>query len=507
MLTLAVLFAFTDPPKITISKETTYITGPLRDDGMVDYAQAFIASQGTVKPEENAAVALLQAIGPVDKWGGRAKRLYERLGCPPPSKDGNYVKDDLEVIGEDETPPEPKPQNLITFEAYSRLRIHPWIEADNPLVARLLERNQRPLDLFIEATKRRVYWEPYIPPTSSSPGDFLPIPQISPECRPALRLLQARIMLHIGRGEVDQGLAEIDALHRLSELLNNGARTDLEANLATLFRPVIFKTERVAVFSGKLTLETLRRRIKKLAELPEFGTLSPSVHDAERFTVLAFLTHAFQLAGDAQTPSAKQPFDQIGQWVNDWPITGKQSYSSATADECLNTVNRWFARYFEASGRGTTRERKSAVLELKSKLKVKAEEARRRFKETPNKARPPNIDDLEFGRMVAEICLASFISERSFDAPMSAETARRLTVLAYACTIFKMENGEYPGRLDAVVLGIPAAMLIDPFTDKPFVDRVVNGKRQIVGASSDGVVIPPGEKQPPGGYDIILELP
>jgi len=506
MLALILTFALANPPKITISKETTYITGPLRADGFVDYTQAFIASQGTVNPEENAAVALLQAIGPVDDRKGRAKKLYEALRCPPPAKDGIYVKEDLKFLDDDESPPDPKPPNLITFDAYRRLKIHPWTEVDSPLVARLLERNQGPLDLFIEAAKRRVYWEPYIP-ASSSPGDFLPTSLITTECRPAVRLLQARIMLHVGRGEIDQGLAEIDALHRLTELMNAGARVNFEVDLATAFRPVICQTERGAAFSGKLPLETLRRRIKKLIELPELGVYSHAVFNADRFTVLAFLTNAFRLAGDPKTPPEKQPFDEIGMWVDDWPITGKESYSTATADECLRTVNRWFNRYIETSGRGTTRERKSAVLDLKSQLKERANEVRRRYKKAPNKGRPPNIDDLEFGRMIGEFCLATFISPLSFDTPMSAETARRLTVLAYACTIFKMEHGKYPARLDANELGVPAAMLIDPCTDNPFVDRVVNGKRQIVGASSDGVVIPPGVKQPPGGYDYILELP
>ena len=52
-------------PKVTVSKATTYFTGPLRADGSVDYVAAFNrrCSEG-VTPENNAAVALWRASGP-----------------------------------------------------------------------------------------------------------------------------------------------------------------------------------------------------------------------------------------------------------------------------------------------------------------------------------------------------------------------------------------------------------------------------------------------------------
>jgi hypothetical protein len=57
-------------PKITISRETTYFTGPLRPDGYVDYLAATneYCSKG-VTPENNAAGPLIQAFGPgeIDK--------------------------------------------------------------------------------------------------------------------------------------------------------------------------------------------------------------------------------------------------------------------------------------------------------------------------------------------------------------------------------------------------------------------------------------------------------
>src|SRR4029078_1861738 len=52
-------------PKITISKETTYITEPLRPDGYPDYVAALNQRMSLgVTPENNAAVLLQKAFGP-----------------------------------------------------------------------------------------------------------------------------------------------------------------------------------------------------------------------------------------------------------------------------------------------------------------------------------------------------------------------------------------------------------------------------------------------------------
>jgi hypothetical protein len=47
---IALVLAFADPPKITISKETTYITGPLRMDGVVDYVGSLNEPLKQIKP-------------------------------------------------------------------------------------------------------------------------------------------------------------------------------------------------------------------------------------------------------------------------------------------------------------------------------------------------------------------------------------------------------------------------------------------------------------------------
>ena len=79
-------------PKITISKETTYIIRPLREDGSVDYVAAINerCSKG-VTPENNAAIPFWRAVGPKEIKKGIRKRYFELLGIPELPEKGEYL--------------------------------------------------------------------------------------------------------------------------------------------------------------------------------------------------------------------------------------------------------------------------------------------------------------------------------------------------------------------------------------------------------------------------------
>jgi hypothetical protein len=101
---LAVLAA--DPPeaappivKVTISKESTYITKPLRPDGYPDYVAALneICSRG-VTPKNNAAVLLQKAFGPRDSAANIPGKLLKELGIDDLPEKGDYFQDSDVII-------------------------------------------------------------------------------------------------------------------------------------------------------------------------------------------------------------------------------------------------------------------------------------------------------------------------------------------------------------------------------------------------------------------------
>jgi hypothetical protein len=77
---------------LTIGKDTTRITGPLRADGTVDYVAALNAqmSQG-ITPANNAAVGLLRALGPAAFLAERPRqeKLFQLLGIGALPADGD----------------------------------------------------------------------------------------------------------------------------------------------------------------------------------------------------------------------------------------------------------------------------------------------------------------------------------------------------------------------------------------------------------------------------------
>jgi len=79
-------------PAITVSKETTFIEGPLDEDGNVDYVAALNAlSSGGVTPENNAVVLFWQAFGPGRPMDQVSDRFFEMIEMERPPKDGQYL--------------------------------------------------------------------------------------------------------------------------------------------------------------------------------------------------------------------------------------------------------------------------------------------------------------------------------------------------------------------------------------------------------------------------------
>ena len=211
-------------PKVTISKETTYFTEPLRPDGGIDYVAAFNQrySRG-VTPENNAAVALLQAIGPKDIDKRFRKRYFEMLSIPELPETGDYLVDD-EILPEYEkakkplTPEEALSQKL--WNQYDAAKQTPWSKKDYPLLATVLERNEKPLQVFAEGMKRPQFYSPLIPSFS---GNEIPplvacINPLHSKMRLAMRLLAIRATLRLHDGDVSSAWQDIMAMYRFGRM-------------------------------------------------------------------------------------------------------------------------------------------------------------------------------------------------------------------------------------------------------------------------------------------------
>jgi hypothetical protein len=76
-------------PLITVSKETTRILGPLREDGYVDYFAALNESGSRdVTPKNNCMVLIWKTLGPVDVDKELQPVYFRHLGVSSMSEKG-----------------------------------------------------------------------------------------------------------------------------------------------------------------------------------------------------------------------------------------------------------------------------------------------------------------------------------------------------------------------------------------------------------------------------------
>ena len=214
---------------VTISKETTYITGPLREDGYPDYLVAIndIASKG-LTPENNAVVLLTQACGPGAVYADIREKWFEMLGMRPPPEKGQYLvslSDYVEqqtasksTTGKSER--QQNPNDVVLRQEYVAIE-RPWASKEFPVLAQWLQANEGPLELVVAASKRPRFYAPVLTEGEPSLARGALLPHVDSLVK-ATRALLARAMHRLNAGEAQEAQQDLLACHRLARLLSQG---------------------------------------------------------------------------------------------------------------------------------------------------------------------------------------------------------------------------------------------------------------------------------------------
>ncbi len=211
-------------PKVPLGKETTYLTGPLDNDGCVDYLAATNEAIGKgVTPEKNAVVLIWQGLGPHPKHEKKLPAEYfKRLGIGAPPEKGDYfieLEDFLKQsrrLNDDEL--------FVATQQSWWAQGQPWTANEFPNIASWLQSIEKPLKCVVEASRRPEYYCPLFsnetPPCLAS-AFFAGLT----DCRAAIAALHTRAMLRIGNGEMDAAWQDLLACHRLARLIGRGPTT------------------------------------------------------------------------------------------------------------------------------------------------------------------------------------------------------------------------------------------------------------------------------------------
>ena len=459
-------------PKVTVSKETTYVTGPLTPDGSVDFVAALNEMLGKgVTPESNAMVPLTRAFGPKEIDLTIRAECFKRLGIEELPEQGDYLVSPYDIINK-HAPPDPsdlegkKQQRL--FDEMDIVMLRPWKREEFPVFHEWIEVNRKPWTQFREAAKRTRYYSPVVLKADAAFLDTAMNWSLSPE-RDGCRLLTARAMRSLGEGKVNDAWEDLLAVHRLARLHARGGyliRILTGGGFEWLALP---PTARL-LHDAKPSVAQMARYQNDIAGLPPRASTADVWQDSERLFMIGY---ALEIAAGRQ--ELMPPMVSL---LPPFVDTAKARYRTAARliedpradwNEVLRLINQSHDRSVAAARQPTAKQRHKAFAANEAEIEAAVKELGDldSLEKRINESREPGT---RLGRAVAYLAFLS--NESMFDfgrmddiAHLRADLAN--TVIALAT--FRAEHGRYPARLADLVPNQLAVLPVDPFSDSELV--------------------------------------
>ena len=512
-------------PKITISKETTFITGPLRPDGYPDYIAALneLAKKG-VTPESNAAVLFWQAFGPQEIKEELRERFFRALEIPMLPAKGDYLiwldqlvappKEGREPAGQQPVGGSPEDSDRLNklYKQQDTAMSRPWSKEEFPIVAEWLQKNEKPLALVVEGTKRARCYVPLVSADDSLLSCELPALASS---REAARALRARAMLRLQAGRVDEAWQDLLACHRLARLIGQG-QTLIDMLVAIALDGIADQGEVALVHHAKLTADQLKRFRADLDKLPPPRKFADVLDAGERFSFLDCVCLVARLgpSGLAKLLGSGQDDDGVGRTLG----TLGNLASSLLIDwnEPLRMGNRMFDRYVKAARRSTRAQRAAeldTVDDERKKARGEVEDLTAAGISLLTGTSPRALVSKRLGQVfVALLMPALSVGATAED---RGEMQFELTRVALALAAYRVDQGKHPEKLSELSPRYLAQVPKDRFTDAELHYQRQNGGYLLYSVGRNGTDdggrtlsdIPDDSQERPDWDDLVIRTP
>jgi hypothetical protein len=466
-------------PKFTVSKETTYVTGPLTPGGYINYAAALNKrlSQG-VTPQNNANVLFWKAVGPRPEGKPVPLEFFKLLEIDPPPERGDYFTGLYGYLRE-RFKGDPGKQDLEISDLMDRVSERPWTAGRYPLVAAYLKENAKPLALIVEGTKRSHYFSPFLVNGGGRLIDAR-LPGVS-KCREFASALTTRALLHLGEGRYDDAWQDLLACHWLGRLVSKGSML-IDELVAIAIDSLASGADLVYLDRAKLNAKQIMDRLKALRALPPMAPLAEHLNFGER---LYHLDNLLRFArNDIRTVNsfvvgvpAKATDPLLDRFLKgmDW-------------DPALRTINRLYNRLAAAMRLEDRAARQKALEQIDSDIRTLKEEmlerAARELK--ARKAKVGNVKEASNDLLATTLLRAEANPEaraKTFANMLTwmsmppgttmqqasdrvQQTQRNLWV-AFALAAYKADRGRYPPKLEALAPKYLPQIPPDLFSGKP----------------------------------------
>jgi hypothetical protein len=454
-------------PKITISRETTCITEPLRPDGYPDYVAALNqrVNQG-VTPENNAAVPLLKALGPKGVKKEHRDKFFQQLGMAALPEDGSYLVGQNEMLEQLE---HHKIRGAAALDSeslagqFKTVRERPWKSNEFPIIAHWLEMNEEPLRLVQEASDRKKCFVPLMTLKEKRLLNGLYREELN-RAREAADCLLIRALLKVGQGKINDAWQDVLCCHRLARLVNQGPFID-EADLGWNIESMTADIDGTIAHFGKLTAPQALQMRAELEALPPLLNYFEQFNLGERYFML-----------DCDLQRASDPNDALISQIifGDGEITdGTQKIQKTVNalidwDVVLRTGNEWVDKFVTAGRLANRSQRWAAVQSVGKKfheLSVSTAGKGTLLRDIFGKSSPQDIVTPRVAlSMVYQHLPVAYMLMLSQDVKLLKS---KMGQIAFSLAAYRAEHGAYPDSLVALTPKYIDEVPDDYFADKP----------------------------------------
>jgi hypothetical protein len=465
VLLLCIFFfrLFGPNPSLIISKQTTYISEPLRPDGWPDYKRYVLEQRRKgVTTENNAAVLLIPALWPANVSRDQHERVISELGLDEtPSgtdvlqsqRSDDIKKRILELLPPQNGPDSEPDSDAVINEAWS----HAWKSQQLPPLAEWIAANQKPLNMIVAASRRSRL---YMPSPSLLEGQEEPLFSMllpgAQSLREAARGLALRAMQRAGENQLSDAWQDTLAIHRLAALQMQEPCSLVEQLVAMALSGIATQNTLAILSSDHLTKELAQKIQADLAALPAFNGVRTSLDGMERISSLDSITFSRLHGFDALSDSASAQ------------KSGSSSLERAAVNGniVLKRINYWCDRLVAIADTPRGVQRLRAGDQFESDIAAEAERVHS----------PKEIVWAFFSRDERSELIGAIYASLLLPAVEAATTAEdrtnstlELTKIAAALSFYRVEHGNYPDTLDQLVPTTLKSLPVDLFNLQPII--------------------------------------
>lgn len=458
--------------RFTISKQTTYITSPLRADGRVDYIGALsqMLREG-VTPENNSEVMFRRALGHQGIKPTIADEYFSQLGIEVLPKDGNYLIDLGKFLRKQAAAELPdsgsKPDDVLEgiYRQWREAKSRPWTREEFPIIARWIDTNEIPLEFAVEGAARSRFFVPLLPQDRSLSASVLPGPLGFCEFA---ELLNTRAMLRLGEGETDAAWLDVMASHRIARLLLQGP-TMMSTLVATAIESMTCVRDDKIAIHGNVNAERYLAYLEDLQRIESVDLMGEKPDLTDRYYLLDLICVVSQMDADKFAKGSPFLFSVDTEDEERLTVFIKHAVDQQLIDwnDILRKANDRFEQLTVATHSPTRMQRALALRRLDTELADAAKSAADLFRMTiPD-------DQKIVTNIVGNMLLAELIGPMlDFEtATLRSAMRTQLSYCAFALAAWKDVYGIYPEKTGQLVPDFLKTVPMDLFTGESLTYR------------------------------------